>query len=75
MWIAAEGAHLRPFLEAYGAHDLDVAHIEYALPARALRDLWARVDAEVDRPGVEQWGFDRVARLDDDLEAFAAFAA
>lgn len=74
VWIAAEGPHLTAFLDEYGAHDLDLDHLEYALLARALRDLAARVLTGVDRPGVETWGFDRIAKLDGDLEAFRAYS-
>lgn len=73
VWIAAEGPHLDPFLGEYGARDLDLDHLEYALLARALRDLAARVLDEVDRPGVTTWGFDRIARLDQDLKVFRAY--
>lgn len=55
-------------LAAYGARDLNATHLEYALLARALRDLAARVHDEVDRPGIEQWGFRRLARLDQVLD-------
>lgn len=75
VWIAAEGPHLEPFLAEYGARDLDLDHLEYALLARALRDMAARVLDEVDRPGVATWGFDRIARLDSDLEVFRAYCS
>jgi aminoglycoside phosphotransferase (APT) family kinase protein len=75
VWIAAEGLHGRAFLAEYGATDLDLVHLEYALLARALRDMAARVCDEVDREGVDTWGFDRLARLDADLEMFGAFGA
>ena len=75
VWIAAEGPHLEPFLAEYGARDLDLDHLEYALLARALRDMAARVLDEVDRPGVATWGFDRIARLDNDLEVFRAYCS
>jgi hypothetical protein len=55
-------------LAAYGSRDLDVTHLEYAMLARALRDLAARVHDEVDRPGIEQWGFRRLTRLDELLD-------
>lgn len=73
VWIAAEGTHMREFLLEYGARDLDFDHVEYALLARGLRDMAARVLTEVDRPGVETWGFRRIAKLDDDLELFRPF--
>jgi spectinomycin phosphotransferase len=75
VWIAAEGEHCASFLAEYGARDLDIDHIEYALLARALRDMAARVLGEVDRPGVETWGFRRIARLDRDLASFRPFCA
>jgi aminoglycoside phosphotransferase (APT) family kinase protein len=73
VWIAAEGHHLESFLTEYGAHDLDLDHLEYALLARGLRDMAARVLGNVDRPGVDTWGFDRIARLDRDLAVFRAY--
>jgi hypothetical protein len=75
VWIAAEGPHGAAFLEMYGARDLDRDHIEYALLARALRDLAARVFSEVDRPGIDTWGFRRIAKLDNDLALFRPFCA
>jgi hypothetical protein len=36
------------------------ATLEYGRLRRALGDLTARVVAEVDRPGVTMWGFDRL---------------
>ncbi|GAB2631507.1 phosphotransferase enzyme family protein [Kribbella swartbergensis] len=73
VWIAAEGKNCAEFLTEYGARDLDLDHLEYALLARALRDLAARVLHEVDRPGVDTWGFGRIARLDGDLARFRPF--
>lgn len=73
VWIAAEGPQLEPFLAEYDAHDLDLDHLEYALLSRALRDMAARVLSEVDRPGVDTWGFDRIARLDSDLRVFRGY--
>ncbi len=73
VWIAAERKHGAEFLAAYGARDLNLDHIEYALLARALRDMAARVLSERDRPGVDTWGFDRIARLESDLEMFRPF--
>ncbi|MEV5960541.1 aminoglycoside phosphotransferase family protein [Kribbella sp. NPDC051952] len=73
VWIAAEGPELGPFLAEYGAHDLDLDHLEYALLSRALRDMAARVLGGVDRPGVDTWGFDRIARLDTDLAVFREY--
>lgn len=74
LWVAADGgARLADFLDAYGADDLDLDHLEFALLARGLRDLWARVIKETDRPGVETWGLDRIRRVDRDLEVFRAY--
>jgi hypothetical protein len=73
VWVAAEGPHGHEFLEEYGASDLDPTHLEYALLARGLRDMAARVCDEVDRPGVDAWGFARLARLESDLEMFRPF--
>ncbi|WP_433162307.1 phosphotransferase enzyme family protein [Kribbella sp. CA-247076] len=73
VWIAAEGEHLEKFVTEYGAYDLDPDHLEYALLARGLRDLAARVFNEVDCPGVDTWGFRRIARLDSDLARFRPF--
>ncbi|HET6166786.1 MAG TPA: hypothetical protein VFE07_08160, partial [Marmoricola sp.] len=67
------GRHGPEFLAAYGARDLDATQLEYALLARALADLTGRVLEEVDRPGVDTWGFDRITRLDDDLTMFRPF--
>ncbi|MEV6284645.1 phosphotransferase [Kribbella sp. NPDC051770] len=75
LWIAAETRHLEDFLTEYGARDLSLVHLEYALLSRALRDLTARILDEVDRPGVQTWGFDRLARLDHDLTRFRPFCA
>lgn len=75
LWIAAEGEDCARFLAEYGARDLDADQLEYALLARALRDLAARVLSEVDRPGVETWGFRRIARLDRNLAQFRPFCA
>lgn len=73
VWVAAEGGHGPELLAAYGARDLDATQLEYALLARALADLAGRVLEEVDRPGVDTWGFDRITRLDDDLTMFRPF--
>ena len=63
------------FLAEYGARDLNLDHIEYALLARALRDMAARVLSGTDRPGVYTWGFRRIAKLDRDLAMFRPFCA
>jgi Ser/Thr protein kinase RdoA (MazF antagonist) len=75
LWVAAEGAQGELFLAEYGARDLDLDHLEYALLARALRDMAARVLTETDQPGVGTWGFQRIARLERDLEMFRPFCA
>jgi hypothetical protein len=68
LWMLTD--HERPgdLLTAYGASDLDAIHLEFALVARALRDLAVRVHEESDRPGVDEWGFRRLARVDTVLE-------
>lgn len=73
LWTAAEGRHGEQFLAEYGAGDLDLDHVEYALLARALRDMAARIRTGTDRPGVDTWGFRRIARLESDLEMFRPF--
>jgi len=73
VWVAADGDRLVEFLDEYAADDLDPDHLEFALLARGLRDLSARVMNEVDRPGVDTWGFDRIARVDSDLEVFRRY--
>jgi aminoglycoside phosphotransferase (APT) family kinase protein len=75
LWIAAEGSHGEQFLAEYGTRDLDLDHVEYALLARAMRDMSARVLTETDRPGVDTWGFRRIAKLERDLEMFRPFCA
>ncbi|MFD7153147.1 phosphotransferase enzyme family protein [Kribbella sp. NPDC059898] len=75
LWVAADGEPLVEFLDAYGADDLDANHLEFALLARGLRDLAARVMNDVDRPGVDTWGFDRIARVDSNLAIFRRYCA
>ncbi|WP_427887442.1 phosphotransferase enzyme family protein [Kribbella sp. GL6] len=75
LWVAADGEPIVEFLDAYGAHDLDADHLEFALLARGLRDLAARVMNEVDRPGVDTWGFDRIGRVDSNLAIFRRYCA
>ncbi len=75
VWIAAAGEHCAAFLAEYGARDLDLDHLEYALLGRALRDLAARISDEVDRPGVDTWGFRRIAKVDRDLAQFRPFCS
>lgn len=75
VWVAADGGRIPEFLDAYGVRDLDLDHLEFALLARGLRDLSARVSHNVDRPGVDTWGFDRIARVDSDLDAFRPYCA
>ncbi|WP_405059763.1 phosphotransferase [Kribbella sp. NBC_01505] len=55
------------FLQAYGAERLDRTHLEYARLARSLRDLAARICEEVDREGINTWGFAGLRRVDADL--------
>jgi aminoglycoside phosphotransferase (APT) family kinase protein len=73
LWVAADGEPLVEFLDEYGARDLDADHLEFALLARGLRDLSARVVNEVDRPGVDTWGFNRIARVDTNLKIYRAY--
>ncbi|MGW5364905.1 phosphotransferase [Actinopolymorpha pittospori] len=75
LWTARDGGVGAAFLTEYGTRDLDLDHLEYALLARALRDLAARVLTETDRPGVDTWGFQQIARLDRDLASFRPFCA
>jgi hypothetical protein len=75
VWIGAEDAHLKEFLDEYGADDLDLDHVEFALLARGLRDMAARVLTGVDRPGVDTWGFDRIRRVDSNLDVFRRYCA
>jgi hypothetical protein len=67
LWIATEGPVTAEFLRAYGVVDLNPTHLEYALLRRTVGDLAVRIVEEVDRPGIETWGFDRWRRLDDNL--------
>lgn len=67
LWVATEGPRAHQFLEAYGDVELDPVHLEYALLQRAVGDLAARVAEQVDRAGIETWGFDRWRRLDANL--------
>ncbi|WP_165553453.1 phosphotransferase enzyme family protein [Kribbella capetownensis] len=73
LWIAGDLSELEAFLDEYGAYDLDIDHLEYALLARGLRDMAARVLNDIDRPGVDTWGFDRITRLDSDLKRFRPY--
>ena len=75
VWVAAEGTNGERFLTEYGARDLDLDHLEWALLSRALNDMAARLHAGTDRPGVQTWGFRRIAKLDRDLEMFRPFCA
>lgn len=70
LWTLIDEPDPGPLLDAYGGTELNRSHLEYAFLARALRDLAARVQGEVDRAGIEEWGFCRLARVDrvlDDL--------
>jgi Ser/Thr protein kinase RdoA (MazF antagonist) len=62
------------FLRAYGAEGLDLTHLEYALVARGVRDLAARVYNEIDREGVDTWGFQRLRRVDAHLDQASSFS-
>lgn len=75
IWIAFEYDDPKEFLGAYGAEDLDAVHLEFALLRRAVQDLTARVVAEEDREGVDEWGFKRWRRLDTDLALAKPFLA
>ena len=68
VWIATEGPTAAEFLRAYGAVDLNPTHLEYALLRRAVGDLAARIGDEVDRPGIDTWGFDRWRNLERNLD-------
>lgn len=68
VWIATEGPMAAEFLHAYGAVDLDPTHLEYALLRRSVGDLAARIADEVDRPGIDTWGFDRWRNLQRNLD-------
>ncbi len=72
LWTVIDHAHPRRFLDAYRIADVDLdpTHLELGLLRRALGDLAARVVADVDRPGVDTWGFERLARVDDTLALF-----
>ena len=72
LWIATEGPRPAALLDAYGPVDLNPDHLEYALVRRAVGDLAARVEEQVDRPGVDTWGFDRWRRLDENLAVMLA---
>lgn len=63
------------FLRAYDAYDLDMTHLEYARLARSVRDLAIRVVNEVDREGLETWGFGPLSRVDADLALARPFCS
>jgi aminoglycoside phosphotransferase (APT) family kinase protein len=67
LFAALCGPETVRFLKAYGAEGLDLTHLEYARLARSLRDLAVRITEEVDREGVDTWGFDGLRRVDADL--------
>ena len=75
LWMLIDEERSNGLLAAYRSRDLNATHLEYALLARALRDLAARVHDEVDQPGIEHWGFRRLARLDDVLDHVRSAAA
>src|SRR5436305_6952707 len=69
VWVAARDQDPPAFLDGYGRDvPLDPTHLERALLARAVRDCYARLVENVDREGVDLWGFDRWRRVDRDLE-------
>ena len=72
LWTVIDHEQPRRFLDAYRIDevDLDATHLELGLLRRALGDLAARVVDGVDRPGVDTWGFERLARVDDTLALF-----
>ena len=61
------------YLEAYGAEGLDLAHLEYALLARFLRDIAARITNDEDREGVDLFGFNGLRRVDEYLDVARPF--
>jgi aminoglycoside phosphotransferase (APT) family kinase protein len=61
------------FLRAYGARDLNRTHLEYARLARSLRDIATRLENNVDRRGIDTWGFDQLRRVDADLALVEPF--
>lgn len=67
LFAALCGTEAVRFLHAYGARGLDLTHLEYARLARSLRDLAVRIVNEVDREGINTWGFDGLRRVDADL--------
>lgn len=74
LFICFDGPDPAAFLREYGAERVDLTHLEYALLARGVRDLAARVYNEVDRDGIEPWGFARMRRLDADLQLASSFS-
>lgn len=73
LWMVIDEQRPSEFLHAYGASEFALSSelLEYALLRRALGDLSARVCDELDRPGVDTWGFARLARLDATLALFS----
>ena len=72
LWLVVDEPRASDLLAAYGIGDVEIdrTHLEYALLRRALGDLNGRIAANVDRPGVTTWGFDRLDRLDATLSLF-----
>lgn len=72
LWMVIDEERPTEFLNTYGAGEVALSAdlLEYALLRRALADLSARVSSERDRPGVDTWGFARLARLDATLTLF-----
>ena len=73
--LRSRGPAPADFLRAYGAVDLNPTHLEYALLRRAVDDLAARIAEEVDRPGIDTWGFDRWRRLDHNVALLTRWAS
>jgi Ser/Thr protein kinase RdoA (MazF antagonist) len=78
VWVAFRFPDPLAFLDAYGRDagpTLDRTHMERALLARAVRDAWARLCQEVDREGVDLWGFDQWRKIDDQLALLDAWCS
>jgi aminoglycoside phosphotransferase (APT) family kinase protein len=73
LWVAFRDDDPVGYLDAYGADvTLDCALLERALLARSVRDAFARVSDEIDRDGVDLWGFDQWRKVDDQLALVAS---
>jgi aminoglycoside phosphotransferase (APT) family kinase protein len=68
LWVAFRDTDPVAYLDAYGADvALDRTLMERALVARAVRDACERLSTNVDREGVDLWGFDQWRKVDDQL--------